>query len=57
MIDVGGGFSVSSAEEFGNLIKRIQTDKAYRDAASHAAADYIRSNAGATEYIVHRIMK
>ena len=57
LIDVGGGFSVSSAEEFGNLIKRIQTDKAYRDAASHAAADYIRSNAGATEYIVHRIMK
>ncbi|WP_278846402.1 3-deoxy-D-manno-octulosonic acid transferase, partial [Porphyromonas gulae] len=57
LIDVGGGFSISSAEEFGSLIERLQTDKTYRDAASHAAADYIRSNAGATEYIVHRIMK
>lgn len=57
LIEVGGGFTVSSAEEFASLIEQMISDKDFRDRASQAAAVYIRSNAGATERILGQIMK
>lgn len=57
LIAEGGAFTVSSAEEFTSLIERLISDKGYREAASRAAADYIRTHAGATERIVRQIIR
>lgn len=57
LIAEGGAFTVSSAEEFTSLIERLISDKGYREAASRAAADYIRTHVGATERIVRQIIR
>lgn len=55
LIACGGGFSVGSAEDFDAIASALAADHTRRDAAGHAAGDYIRRSVGATDIIFKQI--
>jgi 3-deoxy-D-manno-octulosonic-acid transferase len=48
----GGGFEISSYDDFARLMDRFSADKQYLREASHAAGNYVESKAGATSKIL-----
>lgn len=51
LISCGGGFSISSAEDFNRVIDNLVANPEALAAAGNAAGNYIRSNLGATDRI------
>lgn len=51
LISCGGGFSISSAEDFNKIITTLHSDSSALRAAGEAAGNYIRANLGATDRI------
>ena len=48
----GGGFEISSYDDFARLMDRFSADEQYLRKASHAAGNYVESKAGATSKIL-----
>lgn len=55
LIECGGGFCISNAEQFNAVIDRIATDKAYQQHCGKCAGDYIESHLGATQVIYDQL--
>ncbi len=55
LIEVGGGFPITNELEFKKLLKNFITSPEDLEIAGEKAAEYIYTNAGATERIVNRI--
>ncbi len=51
IISAGGGFSISSADEFADITDSLVCDNMYRAKAGNAAGNYISSHLGATDLI------
>lgn len=51
LINLGGGFSISSQEEFNNTLNRLILDDDARNNAGHIAKNYILASRGATDRI------
>lgn len=56
LIHQGGAFEVKDSEEMGNIMDRLSHDGNLKK-AGEAAADYVRSNAGATQVILNSVEK
>lgn len=54
LIEQGGSFTISSKEEFENVMKRL-SDKTFRQEAGKIAGEYINCNTGATTCILNRL--
>lgn len=55
LMECGGGFSVSSPEEFASIATKLMTDEAARSKAGAAAGKYIAANLGATDLIYSKL--
>lgn len=55
LIDCGGGFSISSTEEFNDIADSLVDDHGRLEKAGKAAGDYIRRNLGATDKIFNDV--
>lgn len=55
LIDCGGGFSISSAEQFCDIADNLISDPESLEKAGKAAGDYIKSNLGATDKIFNDV--
>lgn len=54
--NAGAGFSVNNGKEFHQIFFRLLKDDTFRIKAGKAARNYIESEAGATEIIVHKLL-
>ena len=52
----GGGFEISSYEDFARLMDTLSTDSNALAAAGHSAGDYVRGKSGATRKILSDVM-
>jgi 3-deoxy-D-manno-octulosonic-acid transferase len=57
LIAAGGGFSINNEAELVQVINNLLHNKAALEAASHAAAQYVLENSGATQRIVRYIQE
>lgn len=57
LVEAGGGFSAENALHLEKQFDRLFDDAILYKQASHAAADFVRSNAGATEKIISYIQE
>jgi 3-deoxy-D-manno-octulosonic-acid transferase len=48
----GGGFEISSYEDFERLMQQFETDETARQEACHKAAAYVKEHAGATNAVL-----
>ncbi|MBP9177288.1 MAG: hypothetical protein KBF67_07275 [Flavobacteriales bacterium] len=55
LIEVGAGFPVRNADEFGAVLHRLLHDQVALDAASMAAFNYVAQRTGATEKVMQGI--
>ena len=55
LIDNGGGYTISNEIEFNRILKNFVTSPEDLEIAGEKAAEYIYTNAGATERIVNKI--
>lgn len=53
----GGGFEISSYDDFCSVMNNFNTDAEKLATASAAAGDYVRSQSGATEKLLNRLRK
>ncbi len=56
LVKNGGGFSISSKEEFKNIMNQIENEEFYNNASTEAL-NYVLKNKGATEIIFSKIFK
>lgn len=57
LIACGGGFDISSSEEFNNIINNITNSTTARATAGKAAGKYIQEHLGATDTIYHDLFE
>lgn len=57
LIDCGGGFCVTTQEEFEKLINSLRNDETKFNAARKAAGDYVAQMCGATDVIMSEVFK
>ena len=55
LIENGGGYTISNETEFNRVLKNFVTAPEDLEIAGEKAAEYIYTNAGATERIVNKI--
>lgn len=57
LIKSGGGFSISNAGEFNNLLDKLRGNQSFLNSSSLSSLNYVAENAGATEKIYQMIFQ